>query len=304
MRSDWGHHQADEYVSFIWQAVSDPKIFAMFRRDPRYVAVVETLWPETGQAYLDLIEDPVTRQICLDSETADKIGGPVTHIYDGAQLAPTTLRYGKVLNDLVRLFPRLPSVEHIAEIGIGHGGQARIIAEYASRAATSLNSYTCLDLLPVLHLARQYLEHFTLRPQFHFLSKLELPAGWRADLAISNYAFSELGRNVQEEYLERVLLRSNAGYLTMNSGLWQGEWCGQQCLSAEALLAKLPNAVLLFEEPLAAPDNYLVLFGNHAAGRGVALEDVRRRARARAAEEPRKKERRGIFTRLLSGGRG
>ncbi len=219
----------------------------------------------------------------------------MTHPYGEVRLAPTTLRYCKVLCDLVALFPQFATIDEIAEIGVGHGGQARIVADYAARAGTGLKTYTCIDLMPVLFLARQYLEHFVLKPQFRFLSKVEIGPDWRCGLVLSNYAFSELGRALQEDYLERVLLRAGAGYLTMNSGLFADEWQGRPCLTAEALLTLLPNAVLLYEEPLSAPYNYIVVFGRHAAGTGTALVDVRHRATARAAEAPPRKERRGLF---------
>jgi hypothetical protein len=301
MQRNWTYDDGGDYVHFIWRAAMDAKVFATFRRDPRYVAVVETLQPEIGRICLDLIVDPIVRQVCLEAGTADTIGGAITHPYDGVRLAPTTLRYGKILCDLIRLFPQFGLIEHIVEIGIGHGGQARMIAEYAARAAKSLKCYTCLDLLPVLHLTRQYLEHFALRPQFRFLSKLELPVDGHCDLAISNYAFSELSRSLQENYLDRVLLHAEAGYLTMNSGLWRGELQGCECLPVEMLLAKLPNAALLFEEPLTAPDNYVIVFGQHGAGGGASLDDVRSRARMRATQVTPKKERRNLFERLLPG---
>lgn len=297
MLKEWGHDKAGDYVAFIWRAVMQPELFATFRADPRYRAVVETLWPETGAQYLELIADAAVRRLCLESEAADAVGGPVRHAYEGAMLAPTTLRYGKVLADLVRLFPHFAAIEAMVEIGIGHGGQARIIAEYAARTPTALKDYTLLDLLPVLHLARGYLEHFALRPRFRYRSKSELAADARWGLAVSNYAFSELARPLQEEYLTRVLLRAEAGYLTMNSGLWRGEWRGQPCLEAETLLARLPNAALLFEEPLTAPDNYLLVFGRHGAGPGLGLAELRSRARERAAAPARPDKRRGLFAR-------
>jgi hypothetical protein len=303
MLTEWGHGQRGEYAAFIWRAVTDPAVFAEFRRDPRYRAVVETLWQETGQAYLDRIEDDGVRRLCLDSAPADTVGGPLTYDYGGARLAPTTLRYGKVLDDLIRFFPQFATVEDLVEIGIGHGGQARLVAAHAATAGTRLRRYTCLDLAPVLLLARQYLEHFRLAPQFRFLSKLELDADARWDLATSNYAFSELGLALQEEYLDRVLTRAGSGYLTMNSGLTEGAWRGQKCLTVEALLRRLENAVLCLEEPATSPDNYVVVYGRHAAP-GLPLATVREAARARAAAIPVKPARRRLLSRIGPAERG
>jgi hypothetical protein len=300
MLKEWGHGGRGEYAAFIWRAATDPALFAQFRRDPQYRDVVENLWPETGQAYLDRIADERVRRLCLESSEADRVGGPITADYGGAQLAPTTLRYGKVLDDLVRYFPHFAAVEDVVEIGIGHGGQARLVAAFAAAAETGLRRYTCLDLAPVLLLARQYLEHFRLRAQFRFLSKLELEAEARWDLAISNYAFSELGLALQQEYLDRVLARAGSGYLTMNSGLIEGAWRGQECFTAEAMIARLENAVLVPEEPATYPGNYIIVYGRHRAA-GVPIETLRAEARARAAAMPVKKARRRLLSRA---GRG
>jgi hypothetical protein len=45
------------------------------------------------------------------------------------------------------------------------------------------------------------------------------------DLVISNYAFSELPRDVQINYVKSVLAPSKRGYLTMNSG--RSDWTGR-----------------------------------------------------------------------------
>ncbi len=298
MLGQWAHKHGRDYSSFIWDAVTDPTVFASFRRDPRYMAVVETLRPETGKMYLDHIRDVEIQKICLASDFADTIGAPATFAYEGAQLAPTTLRYGKILSDIVALFD-FTAIEEIVEIGVGHGGQARILAEYAKQVGAALRVYTCVDLLPVLLLARQYLEHFTLSPQFCFLSKLELPRSTRWGLGISNYAFSELEETLQGEYIERILRRCDGGYLTMNSGLWRDEWQGQKCFTVERLLEVLPNAALLFDEPLTARDNYVIIFGRHRANEGgITLDAIR--ARSRAAEPPQKKvTRQGVWSKLL-----
>ncbi|HUB94611.1 MAG TPA: hypothetical protein VL993_01750 [Stellaceae bacterium] len=303
MLKEWGHERRGDYAGFLWRAATDPAIFASFRRDPQYRAVVETVWQETGQACLDRIADARVRGLCLGSAEADAVGDPVTFTYGGARLAPTTLRYGKILDDLIRYFPDFSNIEDVVEIGIGHGGQARLIAGFAAAAGTRLKTYSCLDLAPALLLARQYLEHFRLAPRFRFLSKLELDPEQCWGLAISNYAFSELGIALQEEYLERVLSRAEAGYLTMNSGLAEGQWRGQTCLTAEALLGRLPNAVLCREDPATAPDNYVLLYGRHAVA-GVPIDLLRSEARARAAATPVSRARRRFLSRIGAPARG
>jgi hypothetical protein len=81
---------------------------------------------------------------------------------------------------------------------------------------------------------------------------------------ISNYAFSEFSRSLQEEYLELILTKSRCGYLTMNTGLSGNiSLHGEPCLTVDELLDILPNAVLRREEPLTDRNNYIMIYGEH-----------------------------------------
>ena len=150
------------YLDFVWQAVTTASGFATFRRHPSYTPVLEHVPDYWGHDYLALITDPLIREICLDSEYADTVGSPVVADYHGRKISPTTLRYGKVLQDLVNGFPNLHTMHSIVEIGVGYGGQARMISEYMRRKGGRLQTYTLIDVLPVLQLSRMYLEHFRL----------------------------------------------------------------------------------------------------------------------------------------------
>ena len=65
----------------------------------------------------------------------------------GIAVSPTTLRYLKVANDLETLFSSLDGLR-ICEIGVGYGGQCRVLD-----AMFAVKSYTLVDLRPVLELA-------------------------------------------------------------------------------------------------------------------------------------------------------
>jgi len=97
----------------------------------------------------------------------------------------------------------------LVEIGVGYGGQCRIIDLLG---VGELHSYTLLDVHVVVDLAEKYLKHFPIT------CKLLRSDVWFAeyDLVISNYAFSELDRETQEFYLP-VLQRSERGYITYNN---------------------------------------------------------------------------------------
>ena len=278
MLSKWVDGASAGYHNTVWRAVVDTEARAVFRRDESYTNILGVA-DFFGRRYLELINDDAILTLLAQSEAADRIGGPITHDFGGRQLSPNTVRYGKVLQDFTQLFPGYSSFQSIAEIGIGYGGQARMVSEHARMHATALRSYTLVDILPVCLLAQSYLDHFRMHPRCEYLTKSQLPRDGRWDFIVSNYAFSEFDADLEREYLDLVVARSRSGYLTMNSGLSDsGQWA-QPVMPVEALLAELPNAVLLSEDPVVYPSNYIIVFGEHAAGNGVSLDEMRERER-------------------------
>jgi hypothetical protein len=119
-------------------------------------------------------------------------------------------------------------------------------------------SYSIFDLPNVQILIAKYLSAHEVDnvtfPDVHELDSLS------SDLVISNYAFSELPRNLQEIYLNRILRYSKNGYLLMNSGRSNltGRSIGK--LSVQEITEAIPNVEILDEEPLTGPDNYLLIW--------------------------------------------
>jgi putative sugar O-methyltransferase len=163
MLREWIGGTGSYYYDFVWQAVVDSRAFDGFRSHEHYRAILEHVTKELGSEYLKLIADPTVRQVCFDSEFADTIGNPEVHIYEDRKISPTTLRYGKVLLDLINYFPAFINYKSIVELGVGYGGQARLISEYCKKTKSMLTTYTLVDLLPVIHLARRYVEHFHMK---------------------------------------------------------------------------------------------------------------------------------------------
>jgi hypothetical protein len=97
----------------------------------------------------------------------------------------------------------------IVEIGGGYGGQAAVIglAEYLRR-------YDIVDLQEPVQLQARFLAKFDIRTQWSVNVEPPLDRGW--NLCISSCAFSELDEAKRTHYVERVLSRSRAGWLTWN----------------------------------------------------------------------------------------
>ena len=238
--------------------------FNAFRRNPDYQQILEQLGPDWGEAYWQAIRAMPALAAGMERFRAnDQVGGPILYNFEGiGPFSPTTLRYVKVLGDLQRLFGPLAGL-HIHEIGVGYGGQCRVI-----QASERPASYTLIDLQPALALCQRYLEQFCLTAPVRFRSMNELEES-SSDLVISNYAFSELRRDVQDLYLTRVIRQARRGYMTLNR-INPDDF---DSYSYEELLATIPGSRLEPEIPLTHPGNAVLIWGFNPGAASAAHRD-------------------------------
>lgn len=246
------------YISFVKRAVKTPKVFAKFKRHPSYRSVLEHVGEADGYRYIDIISNqtPEILQIISKFKENDTLGSPIVFNFKNlGHFSPTTLRYIKVASDLKKYFGENVG-KNVVEIGIGYGGQLLV-----NDGIFNIQKYTLFDLPPVLELTSKYLESFILNCGYS-LSTLNQDSGTNSyDLAISNYAFSELPINLQVKYVSKVLSRARRGYLTMNTGMG-GEDLDRKYLSIEALRELLPPFDVLEENPKSNPNNYIIIWGH------------------------------------------
>jgi glycosyltransferase involved in cell wall biosynthesis len=239
------------YTDFCQRASESEAVFRTFRADPTYTLVLEHVTERQGREYIDVIERD-NPQLLLEVErfrTSDQFGSPRVHEYPGiGTISPTTLRYVKVLSDLMKLFGDLTDMR-IIEIGVGYGGQAKVITD-----KFRVGSYTLVDLDAPLNLARRFLASSGVEG-LEFRTTDQLDPSRQYDLVISNYAFSELSREIQDEYLARIVRRARSGYMTVN---FISQEHNIKSYSRSELLGLAPNIVLHAEEPLTHPDNLIV----------------------------------------------
>lgn len=248
------------YPEFCFAASQDEKIFENFRRNPVYTPVLEHLSEKQGKKYLRVIMGNKNQKISEAEweyiQKNDMFGNP--HIYEYTingnvkRLSPTTLRYVKVLLDIKDLFD-FDKIKQIVEIGVGYGGQCRILCRGG-------RYITLVDLPEVLELVKKYLNGFQDKDDKHvsYIDGTGEFEEFSSDLVISNYAFSELIRNVQDMYLEKIIKKSKRGYITWNS-LSYKQMGGY---SVKELLKKLPEgAKVIKEKPLTARGNCIIVWG-------------------------------------------
>ena len=225
--------------------------FNSFKRNPEYNAILEHVSEDQGRLYRQHIDTYFPDYLCkLDQfKENDKHGSPVVYEYEGiGRISPTTLRYIKVLSDLRQLFGTLDTF-NIIEIGVGYGGQCKVISDFFN-----INKYYLVDLNEALNLADKYLKKLNVK-NVRIVRPLEittLDQGF--DLIISNYAFTELSRDIQELYLNKILLRSAHGYITCN---FVSKEFGIDSFSGTELQQRLGffNIKRLEEFPLTHKDN-------------------------------------------------
>ncbi len=245
------------YVKAVRQACVSQKKFEQFKRDPDYRTVLEHVSEEQGRQYLDVLntEAPDFVDQVEGFKANDRIGNPILATYDKAgSISPTTLRYMKVASDIRKTFG-CDEFKKVAEVGVGYGGQLLTLD-----AVLKIGSYRCFDLPDVLVLVSKYLQSHAVRTSCHMSALDQFDGQEELDLVISNYAFSELPRQIQTIYIEKVLAKATRGYLTMNTG--RGGNPPVDALPLAELETLLPPFEVLEENPLTAPHNYMIIWGH------------------------------------------
>lgn len=246
-----------DYVTSIAGILGTQRSFENFKRDAVYRRILEHVSEREGAQYLEILQSRNDGVLDTAIDTVlrlDSVGNPVKYRYPGfdTDLSPTTLRYVKVASDLFGLFGR--DHARIAEIGCGYGGQT-----LTNDKLLGFQHATLFDLPVVNQLIKRYLGSVILDGAFKATTlNEELPQAY--DLAISNYAFSELPAILQRAYIAKVLSCAERGYLTMNSGIGGERDLGK--LSLDDLRALLPPFTLVEEQPLTSKTNYIILWGH------------------------------------------
>jgi putative sugar O-methyltransferase len=247
----------EEYPQTCLEASHNYRAFGIFRQNPAYTSALEHVTEAQGQACMDIIAtDPQISTALEEFRHNDSYGSPFVCEYPSVgRFSPTTLRYVKVLVDLKSYFGSLDN-HRICEIGVGYGGQCRVINAYFKPA-----SYCLIDILPALGLAQRYLDNYVLPSVMSYMTMNQLPVT-ESDLVISNYAFSELRRPIQEAYLKKVILPAKRGYVIFN----QIAPADFQSYTVAELLQLIPGARVFEERPLTHPHNCLIVWGEQHSG--------------------------------------
>ena len=242
----------EAYTACTERAAINDHAFANFKRDKCSTEILEHVTADQGRQYLDIVlkDNPAILQHLDQFRENDRYGNPITSNYGPyGEFSPTTLRYLKVLSDLLTIHGDLSNM-NIIEIGGGYGGQANVISRFCG-----FRSYAIVDLKPCLGLARRYLDINKVK-NVKYLQMDELAEDASYDLLISNYAFSECTRGIQETYFKKALSRTKRAYLTCNN--INPKYFNS--FGKQDYLDRLRGSRILEEIPITHPDNYIVVW--------------------------------------------
>lgn len=210
------------YLKVCREAVKSEKVFKTFKSHPDFMEVLEHCSARIGQNHLDQIinnyPSALLHEKVIDN---DSIGEPLRIPYAvpkeimfrGILISPTTLQYINVVSNLRMKLGTLDGLA-ITEIGGGYGGQCKVIQDYFN-----IDRYDIVDLPEVAELQFKYLSRLN---QIEKVNIFKCDSDYlpvlrsKYDLVISNYALSEMPRDVQLNYVKHVCLKSTHGYLTCN----------------------------------------------------------------------------------------
>lgn len=249
--------QLTKYEQILEKTVLSNFHFKRFRKNFYYRQIVETVTPDLGFEYMKKINNlnPNFLKLSDTRKYFDNIGSPLTYEYLGiGKISPTTLRYLAVALELKDLFGNLDN-RIIGEIGVGYGGQFK-----ALDTMYKFKTYYAFDLPLAQLLTKKYLSSFTIHAERIFPDIDGWDKGNRIDLVISNYAFSELSRETQLLYLDKVILKSQNGYMTMNTGRGNVSGRIRNQLDVSELLQIIPNSRVIEEVPKTNIDNYIIIW--------------------------------------------
>lgn len=255
-------YENSPYRHVCLKAAAIDKEFNNFKRNSIYTHILEHVARDFGQLYIDFI-----LKTKLDLSKIDKLkendeqGNPVIENYQSPfnDISPSTLRYIKVLSELEMLFGSLDG-KRIIEIGVGYGGQSKVIMDYFK-----ISEYVYVDLMEPILLTKRYLKkynynnlnYYCLNTNGFQLENVDDNSTWVPaqpyDLLISNYAFSELNRSIQDFYLKVLINNAKSGYMTCNAIF-------NDIMAPNEIKDRIPNSYFIEEVPLSHYLNYILIW--------------------------------------------
>ena len=250
MRTQSSLSDSNSYISAVIEAVSEDEKFKVFRSDSRYCEILEHTSLQQGEEYLKHIlnSTSLSNETIGLLKTIDRHGGPQKYEFKSiGLLSPSLLRYLSVITDILNFHGSLEN-KTIVEIGAGYGGQAMLI-----NSMFNVGKYIIVDLPEPILLIKKFLTKNDINiEKFEFYTSDNLPQ-IQSDYLISNYAFSECCKSVQDIYIDKLINNASNFYMIINN-------LSLSCYSPDELLARIKRCIKVRQEfPITYHSNLLFL---------------------------------------------
>ena len=239
------------FPEFCYLAAKRDEVFRNFKVHPVYCQILPGRLFDYAvyigaECLRSFLENPDFNIENVDWEKVlkhDSIGAPEMVTYGVNHCGSTgtitcsqlTPRYIKVAADVFSMFDT-QKIKVVAEIGVGYAGQCNVLMNLLP-----IEQYNLVDLPEVLLLAERCLTEIGLTENIRYIDGTHLYHDVPCDLLISEFAFSELVRSVQDVYLEKIILKSKAGYITWNDGIEKKVW-DTDGYTLQEILSLIPGA--------------------------------------------------------------
>lgn len=230
----------NNYKNICLLASKNDEYFNTFKSNPHYNVILEHVSEEMGKKYyehcLNVNKQVFTEKAVDIIKKIDLLGSPKRYFYDQiGEISPTMLRYYSVMGDIERLYGSLDN-KTIIEIGAGYGGQSMMIQLFYN-----IKKYIIIDLPEVISLIKTFLIKNNMdMTKYEFYCLPDLPE-LHSDFLISNYAFSECPKNIQDVYINNLINKTKSFYMIIN-------FMGGKFYTKQELVSKINGEITITKE--------------------------------------------------------
>lgn len=240
-------------------ASEDDLIFKVFRRIDEYYKIVGGGSADQVKRTIEYVDQYASEEykkwFLKNYRMFDKFGMPFKYeskvSKECIRISPNSALNLWVLMDLTELFDA-NKMQSVVEIGGGYGGLCSIVLTYYKESL-----YEVIDLPEVNQLQKRYLQNCVgTDNNVTTTSCFECKEIDKDVMLISNYAFTELSRDIQDIYFENVLSHAKSGYMICDNISNADEKL--RGYSFEELRNKIPGSVAFTAYPYNARHKILV----------------------------------------------
>lgn len=243
------------YREMTLRAVHEDEVFAKFRIQPELANIYDIVGTQEMQRLFTWNHIRAAEMLCPQlmslvgvAKLNDLCGGAAVFPTPlGPELSAATARYFKYLADILYVFKSLKGAD-IVEIGGAYGGLSALM----HNTYQNHRSYTVFDLPEVNQLAARY--HAAIGVSgvlYQTMDDLAKVDAVPSDLFISTHALSEITRDLQEIYIEKIVKHAKHGFVLYNHFFEGGaRQSGLDIMSLEEFAGRIPGCELHSEPPL------------------------------------------------------